>query len=326
MRNPNGFGTTYKLKGSRRNPWRAAIPIARNEKGRIVYKTIGYYKNKKLAILALENYHNYPTDKAEITLEQLYKEWSVSKYQSISAETVKSYNTAWNHFEPLKKVRVRDIRAAHWQSLIDGKGLSWSALHKIKTVAGLLSKYALQNDIILKDYSQFVRLPKKAKKSIDVFTDIEIGKLKELKGDRWVQTVLVLIYTGMRINEMVSLTLFQIDKKNEIITVGSKTDAGNRVIPIHKTILPFIEALPATMDGVSADRYRKEYYYPSLDKAGVRKLTPHKCRHTLATILAREGVDTLSIQRLMGHTDYSLTANVYTHPEVQQLKSAIDKI
>lgn len=326
MRNPNGFGTIYKLSGNRRKPWRAAIPIAKNEKGRIEYQTVGYYKSERLATLALENYHNYPTDKAHITLTELYAEWSASKYQSISAETVKSYKTAWNHFDKLKGYKMRDIRAAHWQTLIDGKELSWSSLHKIKTLAGLLSKYAHQNDILQKNYAEFIRLPKKVKTESDIFTDIEIEKLKAMSGDKWIQTILVLIYTGMRINEMISLTIFQIDLQNEIITTGSKTDAGQRVIPIHKVIRPFIADLPETLSGINQDAYRKKYYYPALESAKVRKLSPHKCRHTFGSILAREGVDTVSIQRLIGHTDYALTANVYTHPEVEQLRKALDRL
>lgn len=337
MRLPNGFGTVHRLSNPdrRRKPYRAAICAGEKDDGSLIYTTIGYYKSKKDGILALEEYHNYPTDKKDITLKELYGEWSDGKYKNISPETVRSYKTAWNHLSPLYNVKIKDIRIAHWQSIIDHSHLSWSGLHKIKTLSGLLSKYAVQNDIIHKNYAEFIKLPKKKKKQLDVFTDVEIQKLKDRSGNEWVQTVLILIYTGMRINELVTMTLFQIDIKNEVITTGSKTAAGQRVIPIHKTILPFINKtvningnylIELNGSPLSADRYRKEYYYPALALAGVRKLTPHKCRHTFATLMADRGVDTVTIQALMGHTDYALTANVYTHIDVEKLKRGVQRL
>ena len=75
---------------------------------------------------------------------------------------------------------------------------------------------------------------------------------------------------------------------------------------------------------ISSDRYRENFYYPALELASVRKLTPHKCRHTFCTILAEMGADTQSIQKLAGHADYGFTANEYTHPEVEALRKAIN--
>ena len=120
------------------------------------------------------------------------------------------------------------------------------------------------------------------------------------------------------------------------ITAGIKTDAGkNRVIPIHQKIYKFVKhwhdkqgerLICLNGKAISTKRYREEFYYPALEKAGVRRLTPHKCRHTFCTMLAEAGADTLAIKNLAGHSDYGFTANTYTHPEIDSLRSAINKL
>jgi integrase/recombinase XerD len=77
---------------------------------------------------------------------------------------------------------------------------------------------------------------------------------------------------------------------------------------------------------MTADRYRKLIYYPALDRLKIKHRPPHTCRHTFATLLARAGVDILSIQRILGHSTYAFTADTYTHPDITQLKKAINKL
>jgi integrase len=214
--------------------------------------------------------------------------------------------------------------------------MSRSSLHKIKTLAVMLNSYAVQHDITQKNYASFIKLPKWVKSEKEAFTDVEIKKLFDSVGsEKWADTILIMIHTGMRINELLSLTKFQIDLTNNVIKTGSKTDAGNRVIPIHAKIKPLIvtryeEAEDYLFSNqrkrIDPNNYRRHLYYPTLERLGIRRLTPHSCRHTFASLLARAKVQTVNIQKLLGHTDYSLTANVYTHPDVLELQTAINQI
>jgi site-specific recombinase XerD len=63
-----------------------------------------------------------------------------------------------------------------------------------------------------------------------------------------------------------------------------------------------------------------------LDALEIKRLVPHSCRHTFASMMAKAGADTLAIQRIIGHADYATTANIYTHESVEELKKAINKI
>ena len=64
----------------------------------------------------------------------------------------------------------------------------------------------MQNDICNKNYAQFIKLEKREKKEKETFTKEEIKILFENDGVENVDTILILLYTGMRINEMLPLT------------------------------------------------------------------------------------------------------------------------
>jgi site-specific recombinase XerD len=350
MKFPNGYGTVYKLTGARRNPWIARVTTGwkivfnkktGQEQSRQIYQTIGYFDEKQHALDALVLHRINPVPpKAGITLNELYEEWSKSKYEYIAKSTVRSYKSGWEHLSKYGNVKFKELRTSHIQSLIDSgyrSNLSRSSLEKIKTVASMLYDYALQNDIVNKNYSDFVKLPKIDKEEKSAFTDLEIQKLERAEGTPWVDTILMLIYTGMRINELLGLTIFGVDLDRQVITGGLKTEAGkNRAIPIHPKILKYIEYwynqngqyLICNDKGkrISDKVYREKLYYPALEALGIRKLNPHCCRHTFANLMDRAGVDTISIQKLIGHKKYATTADMYTHPDIEKLKKAINMI
>lgn len=349
MKHPNGYGSVYKLSGNRRKPYIARITIGWETKlnkktgkpyQKQLFQTIGYYEDSPSAYAALaKHWENPVSPKANITLGKLYDEWSESKYEYISRQTVDNYKAGWNYLSKYKKVAFKELRTAHWQGIIDGchrSGKSKSTMQKIKIVAGQLYDYAIQNDIINKNYAKFIKLPKTVKQEKEIFSDVEIKKIESSKLE-WAGTILILIYTGMRISEMLGLTIFNIDIDKQIITGGIKTDAGkNRVIPIHPKILPIIKKWYALggerlicnnkKKAVSARKYREDYYLPTLRELGIRELNPHACRHTCASLMSKAGANTKAIQQILGHADYSTTANIYTHTDVEELKKAMNMI
>lgn len=343
LKRANGQGTVYKLPGRRRRPWIARVTIGWTmvgDKPKQLYQTIGYFERESDAVQALLRYQLKPVSpKADITLQELYEEWAASKFTRISKSTIDTYKAAWKYFEQYKDVKFRELRTGQLQKIIDdNKDKSLSTLTKIKALGTSLYNYAIANDIVDKNYMQFVELPEAEKKEKKIFTDLEIKTMfDKVEKIPYLDTVLIMIYTGMRISEMLGLTKFDVDLKNRIIIGGIKTEAGkNRIIPIHRKIYPFIERwynkngerLICYEDGraMTPDHYRRSRYYPALEAAGIRKLNPHACRHTFASLMAKAGADTLAIQRIIGHSDYAFTANTYTHTDIEELHKEINKV
>lgn len=348
MRNANGSGTVYKLKGRRHNPWIArsfcGCEIAVNKKtgaeyAKANYETIGYFKTKDEAQATLfKNRLNPLSPKRDITLQELYTEWSNVYFKNISRSTADNYSSAWLYLTKYGRGKFADLRTSQMQDIVDNAEKSRSTLSKIKILCGLLYKYAMQNDIVNRNYAEFIRLPKEgARVEHDIMSDLDIKVLQENDDIQWVKVILILIYTGMRISEMLNLTRFSVDLQSGIITGGVKTDAGkNRIIPIGPKIMPYIkywydkkgDTLICNAKGKKIDTktFRDKCFYETLELLNIKKVTPHTTRHTFATLMARASADPLSIQRIMGHTNYAFTANNYTHPYIEELKKAINLI
>ena len=229
-KNPNGFGSVYELKdGRRRKPWVARITTGWTKDGKQKRQIIGYFESSKEALQALVLHQVSPVSpKANSTLEEIYEGWAKSKYNRISKSTADNYRAAWKYLSEYKKSTFRDLKTSHFQKIIDAnEDMSKSTLQKIKVVAVMLCNYAVENDITNKNYAEFVELPKTSKKEKKIFTDAEIKILEDNAGEvEWADTVLILIYSGMRISEMLGLTRFNVDLKKGIFTGGLKTDAG----------------------------------------------------------------------------------------------------
>ncbi|MCK9599225.1 MAG: tyrosine-type recombinase/integrase [Sphaerochaeta sp.] len=338
MKNPNGYGTVYRLQGDRRKPYIVRVPVGKKN-GRTVYRTLDYFEEKTAAVIALAEYNKNPVaTNANITLKELYDEWSKIKYAEISRQTEDNYKAGWKYLSEYGNVKVKDVRSGHIRSVINSCGKSRSTMEKIKIVAGMLFDYALENDIVHKNYAKFVKLPKTEKTKHNSFTDIEIKKIED-NADKieWVDTILILIYTGLRISELLSLTRFNIDLKAMTITGGIKTDAGkDRIIPIHPKILKYIKIwydkngdtliFHKDKEPIRARYYRDKYYMPTLQSLGIRELSPHKCRHTCARLMAEAGMDKLAIQRILGHESYSTTADIYTQTDIDFLQKEMAKM
>lgn len=197
-------------------------------------------------------------------------------------------------------------------------------------------KYALENDIVTKDYSKFVDLGKNTDKSTrKPFTDEEIKLLWDNLGRMdFIDTVLIMIYTGMRPGEVITIENENINLEGRHFTGGIKTEAGiDRVIPINKRIHSLIEnrmnkdnkffIVNHENKQMSYYNYYEEKWKPIMEQLELTH-KPHDCRHTFATLMDNAGANKLSIKRIMGHASTDITDKVYTHKDIDQLIKAID--
>lgn len=334
------LGSVYKLSGKRRKPFIARKTIGWDDQGKQIYQTIGYYESKPLAIQALAEFNKnpYSTEAAIITYAEVFNLWKEGKFEEVSKSAVNGYNAAFEVSKALHEMKFIDIRTRHMQDIIRTCGKKYDTLRKIKVLFNQLYKFAMENDIVSKDYSQFVDIGKKTDESTrKAFTETEIKRLFEVANSiEFIDTILIMIYTGLRIGELLTIKTNDVDLNAHIMTGGIKTDAGkNRIIPINLKIYDFIfnrfmqghEYLITNEKGkpLKYDNYYREKFMPIMDQLNMDH-KPHDCRHTFATLMSNAGADTIALQKIIGHASYETTANIYTHKDIEQLKKAIDLI
>lgn len=320
---PNGSGTVYRLQGRRSRPWVAA-------KNKVI---VGYYPTKKDAVEALERLSGQSlTERYNMTFAEVFEAWSAEHYPEVGPKGVEAYNRAFDVFAPLHDKLFRSLRTADFQTVLDPHmAKSHSTVNKYKQLLTQMSSWAIREELISTNFAKFVRLPENVKKEKEIFSDAEIQKL-EADGSDAAKIVLMLLYTGMRIGELFSLPLS--DYHESYVVGGEKTEAGrNRIIPIRpegKQYFAYFakqatgEMLLSGYDGQKVPaNFRRRDYYPLLDRLGIERKTPHATRHTYASRAVKEGLPPEMLQKILGHADYSTTANIYTHIDAQTLVDAV---
>lgn len=364
----NGSGSVYKRSDLRRRPWVAVAPakldIGDDDKLRAERQVIGYYATAAEARSAIADYLKNPTTKLNITLEQLHEEWLPIGYRNISDQLKYNYNSCWYKLRTLYKTKFRDIRTGDMQAVIDyydsdharegraGKTvvdkdnnpvmrgpLSFSSISKIKALLTLMYGYALQNDIVNKNYASFIVLPEPGEAKKERFTDLELQQIKKAIGSiPMADLIYVMCCTGHRIGEFVSLTAADVIHHNGhmLLYGGNKTDAGGRkLVPVNTAVQPIVEewikkggdTIFCRDDGSpwTTDRFR-EKFKDCLAEIGVRVLTPHATRRTFSTRLSASGARPEDIIALMGHTNFEVDIKHYINQEVETLINVVEKL
>ena len=351
MKLPNGYGSVVKLSGKRRKPYQVRKTIGWHYdevKDKQVQDmiTIGYAATRAEGLQMLADYNNNPFDTkaAKMTFSDVYEEWSRRKFPTISESNVKGYTASYKSCEPLYNKVFKDIKLVDLQTVIDTCGKNFPTLKKIKVLFNQLFDYALKNDICNKDYSSFVdivqykdRNPNKYDRN--KFEKNEIDIIWEQKEDKYYQIVLMLLYSGVRISEMLDLKKENVHLDEQYFDViCSKTENGIRKVPIADKVLlyykawyescPECEYLLHTEDGKHFEyrNYYDSYFKPLMEQLGINR-TPHCCRHTCISMLAEAGINQTIIKKIVGHSGaMTLTEKVYTHFDIKELVDAINKI
>lgn len=336
MRLPNGYGGVVCLGKKRRRPYAARITSGWTDEGKAIYKYLGYFEKKTDALQCLAEYNlnPYDVDSRKLTFAEVYEMWAEKELKGATQSKIASYATAFKNCECVHNIKITELKVGAMQKAVDNCGKrSASTLSNIKKLFSQVSKFSLENDFITKDYSSFVKFndvdDKKSKKE---FTEDEIQILWNNKDNFYCRLILVLIYTGFRINELLQLKIENTNLQEGTLTGGLKTKAGkNRIVPIHPRIMPFIKELYdssqceclVTKDGkpLRYDIFRVAFD-DVLQKLGMSH-TPHECRHTTATLLDKYGANPTSIKRILGHSAQDVTSSIYIHKDITELKKAI---
>ena len=265
-----------------------------------------------------------------ITLRQLFNEWLPIHSQSISNSAVKSYHIAFKHISNIADMPITDIHFQHLQNVINSmhvKGLSYSSCKKVRTLLNQLFNYAIIKDYPITNYATHLNLgPNIPTIRRRVFSRQQFNKLW-LIGTSYSRMILILLYTGLRIGELLNLRKADINRRSSYLVVRhAKTKSGEgRIIPLHHRIIPLIEQFYTDTNdylfSISYTTFRKHFHdVMSLLKC---KHTIHDTRHTFASLLDPVAPPS-ALRSLLGHKQGDITTRVYTHKTIRELRKAIE--
>ncbi|MCX7016676.1 MAG: tyrosine recombinase XerC [Candidatus Sumerlaeota bacterium] len=187
--------------------------------------------------------------------------------------------------------------------------------------------------------------PKKPKKLPVFLVEGELKKLLEApgpsdwKGRRDNALLITFAFTGLRLQELVSLNLDNVDFERNTLRVFGK-GAKERIVPMNQRVVEALNRYLAVRVFAETPALFLNYKLGRLSPRGIekivrqhalqaniatRKISPHKLRHTFATLLHHNGVDILEIQTLLGHASITST-QIYTHTSSERLAGAVKKL
>ena len=291
-------------------------------------------KNKKLS--------NKSTEIIDLFLDTLWMERGLSK------NTLSAYRSdlckflLWLEGENIEVDQVRSNNILTYLALSEKKST--------RTIARSLSSLRRLYEYLYRegrikinpvDNVDAPRLGRNLPKSLtenEVELLLEAPNVKQALGLRDKCMLEVLYATGLRVSELVALTLHQINLRQGVIRVTGK---GNkeRLVPFGETATQWLDKyLSSTRDEIIKDKLATDVLFPSIRgkamtrqtfwymtkrytvSAGIKKpISPHILRHAFATHLINHGADLRVVQMLLGHSDIS-TTQIYTHVARERLK------
>lgn len=259
----------------------------------------------------------------------------------LSKNTKDTYSYGLNKYvEYLNNKKIYDIKnitkkdILSFIEILKKEEVTTSTIAHYLTIIKNYHKFLIQNEYIKEDVAESVSRPKLEKKLPNTLDIEEVNILLDIKPvtvfDYRNKCMLELLYgTGLRISELLSLTINDIDTINATVRCIGKGDK-ERIVPINDYIIESLnnylkvrgellkrkttKELFLNKNGDKLDRkgFNKILYKILLEKGLNTNVTPHTLRHSFATHLLEFGADLRVIQELLGHSDIS-TTTIYTH-------------
>lgn len=329
-RRPRGTGSVWK---DARNKSRPFVAVAADG------TRIGTFATSGEAVKALDdvNASKISPERQTYTLADVYDRWSELHYPKITVKAQQTYANAYRKAAVLHGRRIAELKTEDYQRVLSqmmAAGASRSLCEKERQLFSQLCQYAINQDIIHTNYSTALVLPDASTPKTRVLSADEVQAIRNTADDarlgETARIALTLIYTGMRLNELLTARRENVHADEGYLIGGEKTEAGrDRVIPLHPDIMPYIlqwldgndtPYLIPSKYGLPRDHNNVRKSFNSLmRKLGIEGVTPHTCRHTAATKFASAGLPPEVTKQILGHADITTTLNIYTHPDVQNL-------
>ncbi len=378
-RRANGEGTVFQLSDGK---WVAKIYLGQGSHGEWQVKQFSG-KTEAIVKKKLRDYkcstdfierHAPVQDTVQAYFAIWLREYQYHKLKPSSFDRLES--TVSNHIYPsIGNLKMDKVTRDHIQGLINKlcrKGLSYSSIKKVYVALNSCFTHAMTADVVLKNPCVGIALPSPASGTKEVLPlgeeEVELLKIELARtGDAgelvhpYGQAYMLILHTGMRMGEALSLRWTDIDfrrktisvVKNSILTkkrdeegtcVGgyevqvqksTKTASGNRVLPMNQSAEEALRALKRGNDTeyVIVNRRHKPIlpsnfertFRAILKNAGISgNYGIHALRHTFASMLFAKGVDVKIVSKLLGHSTVKITYDIYVHLLEGALQSVTD--
>lgn len=283
-----------------------------------------------------------PLPEVDTYLEHLLVE------RGLSRNSVAAYASDLSHFTDFlneKEMRVAEVRAGtlflHLTRL-RARGLSSRSLARhCSTLRGFFALLA-ERGLVPEDPAHLLENPKLPKSLPKVLSRQEVERIlatpdTTTKLGTRDRTMLELLYAcGLRVSELVNLTLLDYDAQSGVVRVLGK-GAKERLVPLHQEAQAMIDHYLEHWRG----QFRPAVQHLFLNRSGkglsrvgvwksikrhaaqagiTRSISPHTFRHSFATHMLEGGADLRSVQLLLGHADLAAT-EIYTHVQADRLVS-----
>lgn len=368
-RRPNGSGTVVKLSGRRRKPFCAKVTLdernlTNGEKKRLV---IGTFETYQEALNALSLYSltvNNTISKKEAmeidpevyqkvqdkmskkvpTFLDIYYILDKDEFSLLSPQTQNSMHGAIKHLKKLHYLKIDQITLRMIQDVFDEDGSNHSTQVHMKTICTKVFRYAVVNQCIERndDYTSYIRIAKYEESDMHrPYTINEILALKKADTPE-AHIMLIFIYTGVRINELLNIKRdnIHIDEKCDddgterlisYMITGSKTKAGkNRIVPIHDDIKQYVidELLKPEkrLVDVTYANFTTRTVLIKVNKLLNTHHTMHDTRKTFATLCQMNNLNVYIRKKVLGHRMNDITFDVYTNESKNRLWTEVNKI
>ena len=284
----------------------------------------------------IDDYLNY------ILLE---KRLSTNTYDSYAFD-LECFN---NYF---KDKNVADIKendiVKYLEYLKEEKKLSARSIERHLTTLRNFFKYLVKMEVLKYDITKNIDNLKIGKHLPSTLSMFEIDNLMDIKLDNpfnyRTKAMLEMMYgSGLRVSELVNLSLNDIDLYNDTILIHGK-GSKERIVPLGDYAKKYLDSylkvrnsLLKKKNGNPDKLFLNNHGKPItrngfnfllnklLKEKGIEKeVTPHTLRHSFATHMLDNGADLRTIQELLGHSDI-VTTRIYTHVSKKQIQNNYNK-
>lgn len=233
-----------------------------------------------------------------------------------------------------------------------GKGLSANSVNAIISVLQSSLKTANFLGLTAEYTADKVKRPKLKEKPVECFSLKEQKQIEQaiLSGRKdKLYGILLCLYSGLRIGELIALQWSDIDFTKGILTVSKscydskdgliidepKTTNSRRLIPLPKQLLPILKGIKkksispfvvsANGSPVSVRSYQRSFEL-LLKRLNIPHKGFHSLRHTFATRALECGMDVKTLSEILGHKNPTITLNRYVHSLMEHKQEMMNRL